>query len=41
MMEDDWSQKLPSLREYLDISDKRRGTNYKETFKEIGEFINE
>lgn len=39
MMEDDWSHKLPSLREYLDVSDKRRGTNYKETFKEIGEFI--
>ena len=41
MMEDDWSQKLPQLREFLDISDKRRGTSYKETFKEIGEYINE
>jgi MoaA/NifB/PqqE/SkfB family radical SAM enzyme len=32
MNSEDWSSKLPALREYLDITDKTRNTNYKETF---------
>ncbi len=40
MMQDDWSNKLPALREYLAVTDKTRGTDYSKTFKELGEYIN-
>ena len=39
MMQEDWSQKLPALREYLAVTDKTRETDYTKTFKELGEFI--
>ena len=41
MMQEDWSTKLPALREYLTVTDERRGTDYTQTFKELGEFIND
>ena len=41
MMQEDWSTKLPALREYLTVTDERRGTDYTKTFKELGELINE
>ena len=41
MMQEDWSTKLPALREYLTVTDERRGTDYTKTFKELGEFIND
>ena len=41
MMQEDWSNKLPALREYLTVTDKRRDTDYTKTFKELGELINE
>ena len=41
MMQEDWSIKLPALREYLTVTDKRRDTDYTKTFKELGELINE
>ena len=40
MMQEDWSHKLPALREYLAVTDKTRGLDYTKTFKELGEFIN-
>ena len=41
MMQEDWSTKLPALREYLTLTDERRCTDYTKTFKELGEFIND
>tara|TARA_B100001027_G_scaffold66601_1_gene45365 strand:- start:20631 stop:21941 length:1311 start_codon:yes stop_codon:yes gene_type:complete len=41
MMQEDWSSKLPAMREYLTVTDERRGTDYTKTFKELGELINE
>ena len=41
MMQEDWSTKLPALREYLTVTGERRGTDYTKTFKELGEFIND
>jgi MoaA/NifB/PqqE/SkfB family radical SAM enzyme len=35
MMEEDWSNKLPSLVEYLNITDANRGTDFRKTFVEL------
>lgn len=35
MNSEDWSSKLPALKEYLTITDKTRNTDYKETFKDL------
>lgn len=35
MMAEDWSSKLPALREYLEICDKQRNTDFKVTFPEL------
>tara|TARA_B100000900_G_scaffold416120_1_gene449244 strand:+ start:1679 stop:2995 length:1317 start_codon:yes stop_codon:yes gene_type:complete len=39
MMAEDWSNKLPALIEYLKVTDERRGTDFRKTFPELGEFI--
>ena len=35
MNSEDWSHKLPSLLEYLEVCDKQRGTNFRTTFPEL------
>jgi MoaA/NifB/PqqE/SkfB family radical SAM enzyme len=35
MMQEDWSNKLPSTIEYLEICDKTRGLNFREVFEEL------
>ena len=39
MMQEDWSNKVPALVEYLEITDKQRGLDFRKTFPEIGQFI--
>ena len=39
MMAEDWSDKLPQTINYLESIDKSRGTDFRKTFTEIGEFI--
>jgi hypothetical protein len=34
-MREDWTTKLPALKEYLEITDKTRGTSYTTTFPEL------
>lgn len=34
-LKEDWTSKLPALKEYLEVTDKTRDTNYKETFKDL------
>lgn len=34
-MKEDWSYKVPALKEYLEITDKTRNTDYKHTFKDL------
>lgn len=36
MMQEDWSNKLPSTIEYLESCDKIRGLNFREVFEELG-----
>jgi len=38
-MGEDWTSKLPQTINYLETLDKSRGTNFRKTFPEIGEFI--
>jgi MoaA/NifB/PqqE/SkfB family radical SAM enzyme len=33
--QEDWSSKLPALREYIEVCDRTRGLNFKETFPEL------
>jgi len=35
MMSEDWSHKLPSLIEYLEVTDAQRNTNFRKTFPEL------
>lgn len=35
MLEEDWSSKLPSLVEYLTVTDANRGTDFRKTFVEL------
>lgn len=39
MFSDDWSIRLPEFKEYLTLMDKIRGTEFKETFPEMGDLI--
>jgi len=39
MMQEDWSDKLPILQDYLRVLDKNRGTDFRKTFPELGESI--
>ena len=34
-MREDWSNKLPALKEYLEVTDRTRNTNYTQTFKDL------
>lgn len=35
MMAEDWSHKIPTLLDYLEITDNQRGTNFRKTFPEL------
>ena len=39
MLSDDWSRRMPEFQEYITLMDKIRGTNFKETFKEMKELL--
>tara|TARA_B100000683_G_scaffold194341_1_gene187430 strand:- start:998 stop:2293 length:1296 start_codon:yes stop_codon:yes gene_type:complete len=39
MMQEDWSNKVPALVEYLEITDKQRDLDFRKTFKLLGEHI--
>ena len=36
MQQEDWSDKLTSTLEYLEVCDSTRGTNFREVFKDLG-----
>ena len=39
MMAEDWTNKLPQLKDYLETLDKSRGTDFRKTFSKLGEYI--
>jgi sulfatase maturation enzyme AslB (radical SAM superfamily) len=39
MMAEDWSEKLPMVKDYLRVLDKNRGTDFRKTFPELGEIL--
>lgn len=39
MMAEDWTNKLPQLKDYLKTLDKSRGTDFRKTFPKLGEYI--
>lgn len=39
MMAEDWSDKLPMVKDYLRVLDKNRGTDFRKTFPELGKHI--
>lgn len=39
MMAEDWTNKLPQLKDYLETLDKSRGTDFRKTFPKLGEYI--
>ena len=39
MYAEDWSHKQPALVNYLETLDKNRGTNWRTTFPELGEYL--
>jgi hypothetical protein len=39
MMAEDWSDKLPMVKDYLRVLDKNRGTDFRKTFPELAEYI--
>ena len=41
MMSDDWSRRLPEFREYITLMDEIRGTDFRETFHEMGGILDE
>ena len=39
MMQEDWSNKLPALQEYLQVTDERRETDFRKTFPDLGRYM--
>ena len=39
MMQEDWSNKLPALQEYLKVTDERRETDFRKTFPDLGRYM--
>ena len=35
MESEDWTQRLPEMKEFLDLCDKQRGISFAETFPEM------
>ena len=41
MESEDWSQRLPEFREYINLMDERRGTDFRKTFPEMARIMDE
>lgn len=41
LFSEDWSQRMPEFREYINLVDEVRGSNFRETFPEIKELLDE
>jgi hypothetical protein len=41
MNSEDWSERMPEFREYINVLDEHRGTNFRETFPEMGGLLDE
>jgi hypothetical protein len=39
MESEDWSQRLPEMKEFLGLCDKQRGNTFEETFPEMIEIF--
>ena len=39
MNDEDWSVKLPAMIEYLEVTDRTRGTDFRSTFPELGKAV--
>jgi hypothetical protein len=39
MNQEDWSSKLPMLKDYLDVCDSTRKTNYKTIFPKLSHIV--
>jgi len=39
MMAEDWTNKLPQLKDYLETLDRSRGTDFRKTFPKLGAYI--
>ncbi|MEY4332573.1 MAG: hypothetical protein RLZZ196_1311 [Bacteroidota bacterium] len=39
MMAEDWSHKIPTLLDYLTVTDQQRGTDFTKTFPELGQLL--
>ena len=40
MESEDWSIRLPEMKEFLDLCDKQRGITFAETFPEMKDIFN-
>ena len=40
MESEDWSNRLPETKEFLDLCDKQRGISFSETFPEMKDIFN-
>jgi hypothetical protein len=41
MMADDWSVRMPEFKEYINLMDNIRGSNFRETFPEMRRLLDE
>ena len=40
MESEDWTQRLPEMKEFLDLCDNQRGVTFSETFPEMKDIFN-
>ena len=41
MESEDWSNRLPEFKEYINLMDQRRGTDFRKTFPEMARILDE
>jgi hypothetical protein len=41
MESEDWTQRLPEMKEFLDLCDEQRGIHFAEVFPEMKDIFNE
>ena len=41
MESEDWSRRLPEMKEFLELCDKQRGNNWQEIFPEMKDIFND
>jgi len=39
MKSEDWSQRMPEMKEYIELIDKTRGTDFGKTFPEMKDIM--